>query len=148
MVPGHCCRLLLLLRRSGCFCDGADAARSSRPPLEVPPRPSSRCCWRHLEEGRQHLEEGRDEDDQLSARLYCECATRRSCDGVAAATELRRPAPSRSFCASRPRDATRRMRRPAFIFPRVDSNFNGLGPHSPRPPPWPRNSNCCCYYWT
>ena len=28
---------------------------------------------------------------------------RRSCDGVAAATELRRPAPSRSFCASRPR---------------------------------------------
>ena len=26
---------------------------------------------------------------------------RRSCDGVAAATELRRPAPSRSFCASR-----------------------------------------------
>ena len=25
-------------------------------------RPSSRCCW-------QHLEEGRDEDDQLSARL-------------------------------------------------------------------------------
>ena len=31
---------------------------------------------------------------------------RRSCDGVAAATELRRPAPSRSFCASR-LDATR-----------------------------------------
>ena len=31
---------------------------------------------------------------------------RRSCDGAAAATELRRPAPSRSFCASR-RDATR-----------------------------------------
>ena len=29
-----------------------------------------------------------------------------SCDGVAAATELRRPAPSRSFCASR-LDATR-----------------------------------------
>jgi len=28
---------------------------------------------------------------------------RRSCDGVAAATELRRPAPSRSSCASRPR---------------------------------------------
>jgi len=25
----------------------------------------------------------------------------RYCDGVAAATELRRPAPSRSFCASR-----------------------------------------------
>ena len=34
---------------------------------------------------------------------------RRSCDGVAAATELRRPAPSRSFCASR-LDATRWMR--------------------------------------
>ena len=31
---------------------------------------------------------------------------RRSCDGVAAATELRRPAPSRLFCASR-LDATR-----------------------------------------
>ena len=28
---------------------------------------------------------------------------RRSCDGVDAATEMRRPAPSRSFCASRPR---------------------------------------------
>ena len=43
---------------------------------------------------------------------------RRSCDGVAAATEMRRPAPSRSFCASRLSDATRRMRtRPAFIFP-------------------------------
>ena len=28
---------------------------------------------------------------------------RRSCDGVAAATDMRRPAPSRSFCASRPR---------------------------------------------
>jgi len=34
---------------------------------------------------------------------------RRSCDGVAAATEQRRPAPSRSFCASR-LDATRWMR--------------------------------------
>ena len=34
---------------------------------------------------------------------------RRSCDGVAAATELRRPAPSCSFCASRLSDATRRM---------------------------------------
>jgi len=31
---------------------------------------------------------------------------RRSCDGVAAATEMCRPAPSRSFCASR-LDATR-----------------------------------------
>jgi len=34
---------------------------------------------------------------------------RRSCDGVVAATELRRPAPSRSFCASR-LDATCWMR--------------------------------------
>ena len=51
---------------------------------------------------------------------------RRSCDGVAAATELRRPAPSRSFCASR-LDVTRRMR-PAFIFPRVDLDINGRGP--------------------
>jgi len=33
----------------------------------------------------------------------------RCCDGIAAATELRRPAPSRSFCASR-LDATRWMR--------------------------------------
>ena len=55
---------------------------------------------------------------------------RRSCDGVAAATELRRPAPSRSFCASRLSDSTRRMRRRAFIFLRVDSNFNGRGPQS------------------
>ena len=53
---------------------------------------------------------------------------RRSCDGVVAATELRRPAPSRSFFASR-LDATRRMR-PAFISPRVDLNFNGRGPQS------------------
>ena len=47
----------------------------------------------------------------------------RCCDG-----ELRRPAPLRSFCASR-LDATRRIRR-AFIFPRVDLNFNGRGPQS------------------
>ena len=51
---------------------------------------------------------------------------RRSCDGVAATTELRRPAPSRSFCASR-LDATRRMK-PAFISSRVDLKFNGRGP--------------------
>ena len=56
----------------------------------------------------------------------------------AAATELRRPAPSRSFCASRWRDVTRRMRRMAFIFPRVDLNSMVVA-HSPRPPPWPRN---------
>ena len=46
---------LILLRRSySC------ARRPS--PLELPPRPSSRWC-------QQHLEEGRDEDDQFSARL-------------------------------------------------------------------------------
>ena len=65
----------------------------------------------------------------------------RSCNGVAAATELRRPAPSRSFCASR-LDATRRMR-PAFISPRVDLNFNSRGSWPTvlghPPPPWPRN---------
>jgi len=41
MVAGHCRRLLLLLRRSWCCCDGADAARSARPPSRcrcVPPR--------------------------------------------------------------------------------------------------------------
>jgi len=42
---------------------------------------------------------------------------RRSCDGVAAATELRRPAPSRSFCASRGADAaaTELMLRAALL---------------------------------
>ena len=38
--------------------------------------------------------------------------------GVAAATELRRAALSRSFCALRLSDATRKMMRPAFISPR------------------------------
>ena len=51
---------------------------------------------------------------------------RRSCDGVAAATDMRRPAPSRSFCASRL----------SIIFPPVDSNFKSwptvLG-HPPGP---------------
>jgi len=46
---------LMLLRRISCCAQLAS-------PLEVPPGPSSRCCW-------QHLEEGHDEDDQLSARL-------------------------------------------------------------------------------
>ena len=39
-----------------------------------------------------------------ATELVCAALLRRSCDGVAAvaaATELRRPAPSRSFCASR-----------------------------------------------
>ncbi len=46
--------------------------------------------------------------------------------------KLRKPAPSRSFCASRPRDATRRMTRPAFISPRFDLNskLKGHGPQS------------------
>ena len=49
----------------------------------------------------------------LLRRSYC------CCDGVAAATELRRPTPSRSFCAAS-LCATRRMMRPAFIFSRFD----------------------------
>ena len=44
-------------------------------------------------------------------RSWC---AQRCCDGVAAATEMRRPAPSRSFCASREEPAS---------FPPVDSNF-------------------------
>ena len=52
-------------------------------------------------------------------------------DEAAAATELRRPAPLRSFCASRLSDATRRMMRLlAFIFPRVDLNLKGRDPQS------------------
>ena len=39
------------------------------------------------------------------------------CDGVTAATELRRAAPSCPFCASRLLDATRILMRPTFIFP-------------------------------
>jgi len=41
IVAGHCRRLFLLLRRSWWCCDGADAARSSRPSSRcrrVPPR--------------------------------------------------------------------------------------------------------------
>ena len=37
--------------------------------------------------------------------MVCAALLRRSCDGVAAATERRKPAPSRSFCASRGADA-------------------------------------------
>ena len=65
---------LILLRRSySC------AQRPS--PLELPPRPSSRWC-------QQHLEEGRDEDDQLSASVGCsatptELRRSRCCDGAA-----------------------------------------------------------------
>jgi len=44
----------------------------------------------------------RDGADAAATELMLRAALlRRSCDGVAAATELRRPAPSRSFCASR-----------------------------------------------
>ena len=64
-------------------------------------------------------------------RSWC---AQRFCDGVAAATELRRPAPSRSLG----RDA-QNEEATAFIFPvfGVDLNFNaGRGPQSPiRPPP-------------
>ena len=49
--------------------------------------------------------------------------------GVAAATELRRPAPSRSFCTSR-LDATRWMRSQHHFLYFVDLNFNGRGPQS------------------
>ena len=53
----------------------------------------------------------------------------------AAATELRRSrccdgAAQTSSVALILRDATRRMRRLAFISPRVDLNFNGRGPQS------------------
>ena len=59
---------------------------------------------------------------------------RRSCDGVAAATEMRRPAPSRSFCASR-LDA---LNEEPASFPPVDSNFKSW-PYvwGYRPPPGP-----------
>ena len=49
----------------------------------------------------------RDGADAAATELMLRAALRRrSCDGVAAATEQRRPAPSHSFCASR-LDATR-----------------------------------------
>merc|ERR1712070_1327961 len=96
---------------------------------------------------------------------------RRSCDGVAAATEMRRPAPSRSFCASLPQRsscccelrrscdgvaAATELRRPLLL--RVASRRDALNEepasfppgliqismvvaHSPRPPPWPRDKN-------
>ena len=59
----------------------------------------------------------------LTRALTVECQAvvllRRSYDGVAAVNGLRRPAPSRSFCASHLSDATRRMRRLSSISPRV-----------------------------
>merc|ERR1712046_449621 len=49
----------------------------------------------------------RDAADAAATELMLRAALlRRSCDGVAAATEMRRQAPPRSFCASR-LDATR-----------------------------------------
>ena len=66
----------------------------------------------------------------LHAAATADGARRCCCDGVAAATELRRAAPSRSFCASRLSDATRRVMSPAFIFPGVDLNLQGRGPQS------------------
>ena len=52
---------------------------------------------------------------------------RRSCDGVAAATELRRPAPPRSFCASRRADAaaTELMLRAALLRRSCDGVADG-----------------------
>ena len=104
---------------------------------------AQRCCdgaatesllrWRCADQLRRAHSARRVRDaagaDAAATELMLRAALlRRSCDGVAAAMELRRPAPSRSFCALR-LDATRRMR-PAFIFPRVDLNFNARGPQS------------------
>jgi len=61
---------------------------------------------------------------------------RRSCDGVVAATEMRRPAPSRSFCASR-LDA---LNEEPASFPPGLIQISMVVAHSPRPPPWPCNS--------
>ena len=55
----------------------------------------------------------------VRAALLAATELRRSrcCDGVAAATDMRRPAPSRSFCASRRADAaaTELMLRAALL---------------------------------
>ena len=77
----------------------------------------------------------RDRADAAATELMLRAALlRRSCNGVAAPTEslLRRSCADqfrRAHSARRISDATRRMR-PAFIFPRVDLNFNGRGPQS------------------
>ena len=72
-------------------------------------------------------QEARRQDPAIMVRA---ALLRRSCDGVAAATELRRPTPSRSFCASRLSDATGRMMRSAFISPVliIDLNLKGSRP--------------------
>ena len=61
------------------------------------------------------------------------CELRRSCDGVAAATELRRPLLLR--VASR-RDA---LNEEPASFPPGLIQISMVVAHSPRPPPWPRN---------
>ena len=60
---------------------------------------------------------------------------RRSCDGVAAATELRRPLLLR--VASR-RDA---LNEEPASFPPGLIQISMVVAHSPRPPPWPRDKN-------
>ena len=140
IVAGHCRRplVLLLLRRSGCCCDGASLPKVLL--RRVPPRCAAGSTSR---------------TDAIMRRPFeCHVALvllRRSCcscDGVAAATEslLRRSyaaaSTTRSLCASRPRDATRRMTRPACSFPHVDLKFKGSWPTEPRSyyaTPLPRN---------
>jgi len=80
-----------LLRRSRC-CDGYAQTSSVALILRVA---SSWCCC--------------DGADAARSAAATELRRSRCCDGVAAVTEQRRPAPSRSFCASR-LDATRWMR--------------------------------------
>ena len=62
---------------------------------------------------------------------------RACCDGVAAATELRRPAPSRSFCRAQLRRAHSARQNEASMSihfpPRVEISM--VVAHSPRPPP-------------
>ena len=76
--------------RSWCaqrFCDGAVSLRRSR---------ADQLCRTHS------ARRVRGGADAAATELMLRAALlRRSCDGVAAATELRSPAPSRSFCASR-----------------------------------------------
>ena len=77
-----------LLRRSRC-CDGY--AQTSAVALILRGASSGCCC---------------DGADAARSAAATELRRSRCCDGVAAVTEQRRPAPSRSFCASR-LDATR-----------------------------------------
>ena len=79
-------------------------------------------------------------DRSWCAQRCCDGAAtelRRSCDGVAAATELRRPAPSRSFCRAQLRRAHSARQNEASMSihfpPRVEISM--VVAHSPRPPP-------------